>query len=176
MAKHSAFRQLNKKQIDDLFIEFIEALDSVKNSKEAASFIRDLLSEQEIVMFARRLQIANLLIAGETYENIRQALKVSFGTIARVQTWLNLYGDGYRAVIEKVRKKNKVIRSNESAPWKSLKKKYPMYFWPQLLLEEIVKGASKRERQRLEAVVNQLREKTQLSKSLDEIIKTSWQQ
>jgi hypothetical protein len=58
-----------------------------------------------------------------------------------------------------------------SRPWRTLKKSYPMYFWPQLLLEEIVKTANKREKQKLLNVVNGLREKTKLSNELLKILK-----
>ena len=44
-------------------------------------------------MLARRLQVARLLMNGYTYEDIEKEMKVINTTIAKVQTWLNLYGD-----------------------------------------------------------------------------------
>ena len=41
---------------------------AVKNSVEAAKFLTDLLSSQEVEMLAKRLKIAGLLIKGSTYE------------------------------------------------------------------------------------------------------------
>jgi hypothetical protein len=45
-----------------------------------------------------------------------------------------------------------------------------MYFWPEILLKEIVKSASKREKERLSAVIQRLKEKTSLSKDLQKIL------
>ena len=120
-------------------------------------------------MLARRLQIAELLLDGKTYQQIRADLKVSFGTIARVQTWLDLYGDGYRTIIKRIGPKQSP-NNNEDQPLSKLKKKYPMYFWPELLLKEIIKTANKREKERLLKTIEQLRNKTQLSKDLDRFL------
>lgn len=48
----------------------------------------------------------------------------------------------------------------------STRKSTPMYYWPQLLLEEMVKSANKRERERLLRIVGGLRDKTKLSRDL----------
>ncbi len=169
MGKFTNTRRLSKDQQNELFIRFSKALAAVKNPVEAANFIKDLFSEQEALMLARRLQIAELLNDGLTYEDIRKAMKVSHTTIAKVQTWLSLYGEGYRMVLKRTTEKTK--NSELSRPWRTLKKSYPMYFWPQLLLEEIVKTANKREKQKLLNVVNGLREKTKLSNELLKILK-----
>jgi TrpR-related protein YerC/YecD len=165
---HSLRFKLNKRQQEELFINFARSLALLKNSTEVAQFLKDLLSEIEIMMFARRLQIAELLLAGSTYEQIRQAMKVSKSTIARVQTWLDIYGEGYRIVINRSSKHKEV--SNTDTPWSKIKRKYPQYYWPQLLLEEIVKSANKREKQRLIKVVEQLKDKTALSKQLMKLL------
>jgi TrpR-related protein YerC/YecD len=170
MAKFSIIHRLSKKETDELFIRFVQSLIVIRNSVEAANFVKDLLSESEVLMLARRLQIADLLIQGLTYEQIRKVMKVGDGTIARVQTWLKLYGEGYRTVIERTQKK--LAGSGQSQnPWRGLKQKYPMYFWPELLLKEIVRSANARERKRLERVVNELRGKTKIVKELDRILK-----
>ena len=54
-------------------------------------------------MLARRLQVARLLMNGYTYEDIEKEMKVINTTIAKVQTWLNLYGDGYRTIVERTK-------------------------------------------------------------------------
>ena len=50
---------------------------------------------------AQRLQVAKLLLAGETYESIRQRLPVSSSTITRINTALQYGAGGYRAVLER---------------------------------------------------------------------------
>ncbi|OGE83692.1 MAG: hypothetical protein A3B10_04530 [Candidatus Doudnabacteria bacterium RIFCSPLOWO2_01_FULL_44_21] len=162
-------RKLTKREQDELFIKLARALALLHNPQEGAQFLRDLLSEPEVLMLARRLQIAELLLDGKTYQQIRADLKVSFGTIARVQTWLDLYGDGYRTIIKRIGPKQSP-NNNEDQPLSKLKKKYPMYFWPELLLKEIIKTANKREKERLLKTIEQLRNKTQLSKDLDRFL------
>jgi uncharacterized protein YerC len=166
---HSLRHKLNKKQQEELFIRFAKSLALLHGPMEIAQFLKDLLSEVEVLMFARRLQIAELLIAGETYLEISRHMKVSKGTIARVQTWLDLYGEGYRTVIGRLSKHDKPGRVPDDS-FARVKRRYPAYFWPQLLLEEIVKSANKREKQRLQKVVSQLKEKTQLSKQLEKLL------
>jgi hypothetical protein len=48
-----------------------------------------------------------------------------------------------------------------------------MYFWPELLLKQIVKSANKREREKLLKVVGALKEKTKLSKELKKILSSN---
>lgn len=160
--------KLTKRQQEELFIKLARAVAYLHNPEEGAQFLKDLLSEPEVFMLARRLQIAELLIEGWTYEQIREELKVGWSTIAKVQTWLGLYGEGYRTVIQRISKKEPT--SGSSQPFSQLKRKYPIYFWPELLLEEIVKAANKREKQRLLKVVHQLKDKTQLSRQLIKLL------
>ena len=162
---------LSKKEHENLFIEFAQALATLRSPAEMAQFIKDLLSEQETTMLARRLQIAKLLYKGLTYEEIKDLLKVSFGTVARVQTWMQIYGEGYRTVLE--RTKSKEDSDKKLSDWGKIKRRYPAYFWPQLLLNEIIKSADKKQKRRLLEVLGQLKEKTSLSKQLEQILKHS---
>jgi transcriptional repressor NrdR len=70
MGKYAASKRMSRQEQEDLFIDFAKALSSVKNPVESANFIQDLLSEAEVVMLARRLQVARLLLDGCTYEEI----------------------------------------------------------------------------------------------------------
>ncbi|MEK7618070.1 MAG: YerC/YecD family TrpR-related protein [Patescibacteria group bacterium] len=171
MGKFTNHKKLNKEDVEALFVEFAVAISSVKNSIEAANLIRDLLSEQEAIMLARRLQIARYLNDGLTYADIREEIKVSDPTISRVQTWLQNYGDGFRMVIERTRQSRKIEK--ESLPWDRLKHSYPMYFWPQILLKQIVSSANKKEKQKLLNVVNQMKEKTKLAQELKVLLRQS---
>ncbi len=165
MSKYTNIKKLTKKEQDELFVKFAKALGALRNSTEAASFIRDLYTEQEALMLARRLQISELLSKGFTYDKIHKVMRVSDGTIAKVQSWLNIYGEGFRTVLK--RSKNKATaKSDYGKSWQSLKKKYPMYYWPELLLNEIIKNAGKREKRRLLRVIQGMREKTKLTKQL----------
>lgn len=161
---------LTKSEKEKLFIEFAEALGTLRSPVEMAQFIKDLLSEHEISMLARRLQIAKLLHQGLTYQEIRETLRVGDGTIIRVQTWMQLFGDGYRTVLERTKHIN--AENHEKNSWSALKRKYPLYFWPQLLIEEIIKSANQRQKQRLKTVIDQMKEKTKINKELEQLLKT----
>ena len=45
MGKYTASKRMSRQAQEELFINFAKALSSVRNSVEAANFIRDLLSE-----------------------------------------------------------------------------------------------------------------------------------
>lgn len=96
MAKFPRISKLSKKEQEELILEFCEAFVAIKNTREAASFVKDLLGRQEIEMLAKRLKIAKLLLEGKKYGEIGDELRVSFGTIARVNLWLKTSGEGYR--------------------------------------------------------------------------------
>jgi len=160
---------LSKQEQANLFVKLAKALTALRSAEEIAHFLKDLLSESEVLMLARRLQVAELLIDGRTYQQIRSEIKVSFGTIARVQTWLDLYGEGYRTVAKRIAKREDA-KGGPSQPFAKVKRKYPMYFWPELLLKEIIKTANNRERQRLTRIVDQLGDKTQLSRELAKLL------
>jgi len=166
---HNAKFKLTKNQQTEPFLKLARSVALLHNPTEVASFLKDLLSEAEVLMLARRLQIAELLMDGATYDQIRSKLKVGPGTVARVQTWLELYGEGYRTVVSRLTKIEK-ISTEEKSSFTQLKRKYPMYFWPELLLKEIVKSANKREKESLEKIVSQMREKSPVAIELSKIL------
>lgn len=171
MGKFDAVRRLSKKQVDELFINFAKALASVRNSVEAANLIKDLLTESEVIILARRLQIATLLLQGYTYEQIHKLMRVGNSTIAKIHAWMDLYGDGFRTVIKRTHSKYQ-NRDSSDAPlsWSKHKRKYPMHYWPELLLKQIIKSASKKEKQKLLNVVAGMKEKTKLNKEIIELL------
>jgi len=166
MAKFSS--KLSKQEQEDLLSNFCLAISQVENVNEAATFLKDLLSVQEAEMLAKRLKIAELLIKGRTYTEISFQSKVSPCTIARVHQWLRLSGDGYRLIIERINKESKGGGGNNS--WRDIKKKYPLYFWPQIVLENVVKMAKEKERQKLRFVIKRMDQKSELFKQLDSML------
>jgi uncharacterized protein YerC len=161
---------MSKAEQEDLFIQFAQAIAIIRSPVEAAKFIKDLLSDQEAIMLARRLQIANLLDQGHTYAEIQLAMPVSHPTIAKVQLWLQEFGDGFREVLRKARKNEPKIETHEGSEWHRHKKKYPLYYWPSLLLEEVVKSANKKRKHQLRKVIEQLKEKTALTQHLKKLL------
>ncbi len=82
--------------------ELINAILALKNEKEAANFLRDLLTEQEINEFAKRWKTARLLNEKVPYSQIEKATGLSSATIARVGNWLNNGKGGYKLMIERL--------------------------------------------------------------------------
>jgi len=163
MAKFTHRQKLSPKEETSLIIEFCKIVAVLSNTEEAILFIRDLLSKQEVKMLAKRLKIARYLIEGKTYHDISVLLKVSSGTIARVNGWLNQAGEGYRLAIAKVGE----VEEPQKPFWTGLKRKYPMYYWPEILLKEIIYSASKRQRERLQKIINSLDSKDEMIKEID---------
>ena len=67
----------------------MEVLSGLKTREEMFSFLFKLLTQSEVLMLARRLQIAIMLIEGGGYEAIRKRMGVSHRTISDVEKWLN---------------------------------------------------------------------------------------
>ena len=81
---------------------FLRAVAEVKTQNEVEKFLNNLLSAAEKVMLAKRLSIAFLLFKNYDQRSICKTLKVSLGTVNRVNNELKLEGEGYRQVISKI--------------------------------------------------------------------------
>ncbi len=111
-------------------VALLETRDEVKN------FFKDLLSETEALMLARRIQIAKFLLSGVGYEEIVQKLGASFSTIGQVHRWLQGGFGGYKELVprleQELKRRQKVFQKKQEAAtpftleW--LKKKYPLHF------------------------------------------------
>lgn len=86
--------------------ELIKALLALKNEKEAGSFLRDLLTEQEIIEFAKRWKTARLLNDKVPYSKIETQTGLSSTTIARVANWLNNGMGGYKLMLARLHHTN----------------------------------------------------------------------
>lgn len=80
----------------------IEAVLALKNADEARAFLRDLLTEDEISDFAKRLQTARMLAEKKPYSEIQNATGFSSTTIARVSKWLHHGEGGYSTILKRV--------------------------------------------------------------------------
>ncbi len=172
MAKFPRKPKLNKAQTQDLIIDFCEAIAATKNGSESAQLLTDLLGKQELEMLARRLKVAEMLLDDNTYEQIGKALKISKTTIARVQSWLQNSGEGYRLVIERT-KKNRPSSSQPTDPlsFSRLKRKYPLYFWPQLAMEYWANNSSKKHKEQMQKLLSKIEDKPKMYKDLEIILR-----
>lgn len=165
-------RKLTYKDKEDLLLSLCRAVASIKNSTEAAELIKDIFTENEAEVISKRVEIARLLVDGHTFDHIANGLKVSKGTISRVSVWLSESGDGLRKVIKRTKNEPKMRVAKES--WGDLKRQYPKYYWPEILLEQIIASANKKEKERMLIVLNRIKTKTSLYRRLTEILKEDY--
>lgn len=169
------YLKIPKREQEELLKELCETISVLKNPQEIMSFITDLFTKQEIIMLAKRIKIAKFLLEGKSYRDIKGTLKVGFGTVTRVNHWLTESGEGFRLIAERTKKeKPKVPTSWDLAmeDWKKFMKAHPLIFWPQLLLEDIIKIMNNKQKQKLAQVIKKLEQKSYLYKQIDKILRT----
>jgi uncharacterized protein YerC len=108
------------------------AASTLKGRDAVKLFLRDLLTPSERIMLGRRIIIARLLIAGESYDKIRERMGVGRNTIGRVQRWLEDQFPGFEhavAEIEKEFKRRERKRLYATSSLYQMKKKYPLYYF-----------------------------------------------
>ena len=103
--------RLDQKQAENIE-ELLDAILSLRDKEECRAFLRDLCTMQELISFSQRLQVAKRLLAGETYESIRQQLPVSSSTITRVNTALQFGTGGYRTVLDRLNEQGSPEKSS----------------------------------------------------------------
>lgn len=168
------YSQISNKEKEELLQEFCEALSVLRNSQEIMNFITDLLTKQETVMLAKRIKIAKLLIAGKNYREIENLLKVGHSTVARVSQWLSEGGEGFRLITERTRReklKPEISWDLGMNDWRRLRRRYPLMFWPQLLIEDVIKVMNKRQKDKVRQVIAKLDRKSNLYKQINKILK-----
>lgn len=80
----------------------IQAILALETPDEARRFLRDLMTEGEIMEFAKRLRAAKMLIQNVPYSIIEEKTGLSSTTVARVSKWLNGKQGGYKTIINKL--------------------------------------------------------------------------
>nr|KKS46972.1 MAG: TrpR like protein, YerC/YecD [Candidatus Giovannonibacteria bacterium GW2011_GWF2_42_19] len=88
--------------------QLIKAILSLETPDEAKRFLRDLMTEKEIVEFSKRLQTAEMLTAKTPYSVIEQKTGLSSTTVARVSKWLNGKEGGYKTIISRLHHHNSI--------------------------------------------------------------------
>jgi uncharacterized protein YerC len=131
--------QIMKRKAEDLTKEeTIVTLDTLYTAASAVQgrnavklFLRDLLTPSERLMLGRRIIIARLLIAGNSYEHIQKRLRVGRATISRVHRWLKDQFPGFEQAVkgmEQEFKKREDKKLYATSALYRLKKKYPLHF------------------------------------------------
>jgi len=172
MAKFSYKSRLTKEEQEEFLMDLCDAISSVKNSREAAQFLKDLLSPQEAEMLAKRIKIAELLLTGWSYKRIIDYLKVGEGTVARISEWLKLTGDGYRMITVRLKEKRRarIDPGNKFIPkegWGRIEEMYPARFWPKLLISGLIKNSKIKNKNKILKSLAELKLKPQLYRRIE---------
>jgi TrpR-related protein YerC/YecD len=89
---------------DDHFDTLFETILKLETKEECYDFFEDLCTFNEISDMRDRLEVANLLLQGGTYEQIEAQTHMSSATISRVNRCLQHGNGGYRNAIMKAKK------------------------------------------------------------------------
>lgn len=111
----------------------------LENKDQVKSLLKDLLTHTEIKMFAKRIQIAKMLLEGYNYQIIRNYVKVTDSTIARISNILGTEGNGLKVAISYLQKIESEIDKERMSIAPNLRNKYPTYFLPEVIVNKITK-------------------------------------
>ncbi len=92
--------KMNEQQMDLL----VRALLSLRSEEEAKMLLADLCTIREIQDLGQRIEVARLLRAQMTYNDIAEATGASTATISRVNRCLMYGSGGYGTVLERMEK------------------------------------------------------------------------
>ena len=79
--------------------QFVEALLAIDDIEVLKNFLRDVMTEKEIVEISARLEAAKMLQAGEKYTDIVAKTRLSSRTVARISDWMKNGCNGYAVVL-----------------------------------------------------------------------------
>lgn len=118
---------------------FWSALTLLENKEQVKSFMGELLTPTETKMFAKRVQIAKLLLQGNSYQTIKKIVKVTDSTIANVNNKLQ-EGDGLRNIAQELIKIEERVIDRRMKATPDMKERFPLYFLPEIVADRANKS------------------------------------
>lgn len=94
---------VNPKLRDNLTDQLCKAMLTLKDTEECYQFFEDICAVSELKALAQRLEVARMLRAGHTYEEVVERTGASTATISRVKRCLNYGADGYDTVLNRLK-------------------------------------------------------------------------
>ncbi|MFC0561223.1 YerC/YecD family TrpR-related protein [Halalkalibacter alkalisediminis] len=82
--------------------QFFKALLSLNTVAECIDFFEDIATEKELEAFMQRLQVAERLLNGETYEMIELETNARSSMVSRVKRCLKKEKSGLKRVLERL--------------------------------------------------------------------------
>lgn len=84
--------------------QLVDAFISIDDRTKMEAFLRDLMTEGEIIEFSKRLEAARLLSTDTQYLAITESTGLSSTTVARIAKWLKGPLGGYRFALANISK------------------------------------------------------------------------
>lgn len=81
--------------------QLCDAILQLRSKEELNRFLRDLMTEEEIMECTQRWQVAQMLYDGVSYQKIQKQTGLSSTTVARISLWLQKGAGGYRLVLDR---------------------------------------------------------------------------
>ena len=76
-----------------------ELLAKIDNAQDIQNLLEDLCTKKEVINMAERLYAAELLIQGNTYNQVMSQADISSATLSRVSQCVQ-YGSGYSTLLK----------------------------------------------------------------------------
>lgn len=92
----------NPKLKDDLTDQLFRSILLLENQEECYQFFEDICTVSELKSLAQRMEVARMLRAGHTYDDIVDKTGASTATISRVKRCLHYGADGYKFMLERL--------------------------------------------------------------------------
>ncbi len=90
---------LNDIWSEELPAQLVTVLASINDPDLMRAFLRDVMTEKEIVEISARLRAAQMLRVGQTYAAVVRETKLSSRTVARISDWMQNGTGGYEAIL-----------------------------------------------------------------------------
>lgn len=84
--------------------DLITVILALKNAKEAKLFLRDILTEKELLELGNRWKAVRMLSSKISYTEITKETGLSSKTVARISQWLKNGMGGYAIMLKKISK------------------------------------------------------------------------
>lgn len=94
-------------------LKLFEVLSRIKSEEDFKAFFEDLCTYAEIEKMEQRVECAQLLLGGDTYNRIIEKTDISSATLSRVSRCLQYGSGGYSRVLKKIAEEN--ARENGNA-------------------------------------------------------------
>ncbi|MEG0014109.1 MAG: YerC/YecD family TrpR-related protein [Cellulosilyticaceae bacterium] len=95
---------MNSKLKDDMTDRLFDGILKLETIEECYAFFEDICTINEMKALAQRLEVARMLEEKRTYIEIQQLTGASTATISRVNRCLSYGSDGYKLVLDRIKK------------------------------------------------------------------------